>query len=128
MTRLRSSPRRFFQALALLAGALCLSGCLQTQNRKVVLEDELIKERVIKAAKNSQKKTYRQLLEEEMSERKRLTVYERQFRALQRRSDDLRVINGILDENPEDPFEAHDNEINRVMQRRWTDIDGPPKN
>jgi hypothetical protein len=113
--------RTFLQLCTVLLLALTLAGCLQTENRKVVLEDDLKKEKVAKKAKGLVKKTYRQKLAEKMNREKALQISENLYQEELHRENVRKELSELKDGLSEDPFESYEDDRNRVLNRKFTD-------
>lgn len=107
--------------VGLLLFAILFTGCLNTKNRKVVLEDDLKKEKIAKAANNLVKKTYRQIQAEEMNREKELQISEKLYREELYRESVRKDLAELEDTPTYDPFESYEDDRSRVLNRKFAD-------
>ena len=117
---LKHRPNVSIQA-ALLLLAILLTGCLNTENRKVVLEDDLKKEKIAKKAKNLVKKTYRELQAEKMNREKELQINEKLYREELYRESVRKKLAELEDEPTYDAFKSYEDDRSRVLNRKFAD-------
>ncbi|MDF1662851.1 MAG: hypothetical protein P1V97_13825 [Planctomycetota bacterium] len=107
--------------VGLLLFAILCTGCLNTQNRKVVMEDDLKKEKIADKANNLVKKTYRELQAEEMNREKELQISEKLYREELYRESVRKKLTELEDEPTYDAFESYEADRSRVLNRKFAD-------
>ena len=97
------------------------SGCLATEQRRVVTEDELVKEKVAKIAARLVRKTYEEELQERLGRAKSLELSRSQRESMTRLSDGRVGLARLMSQVSNDPLETFESERKRVLDRSWSD-------
>jgi hypothetical protein len=117
----KNCQANIYRCCSIVFLAFVLTGCLNTENRKVVLEDDLLKEKVASKAKNLVKKTYKQKIAEKMLREKQIQISEKLYQDEKYRAEVRKEMLRLDKTIPEDPFESYEADRARVLNRKFTD-------